>query len=208
MKSDDASPNKPPSAKAQQKERSRLTILASAAKLVRDKGIVGARVADVMQGAGLTVGGFYAHFDSKESLVDETLKQTAEAMRARIFADLESKPAEDRAEVVLKRYLSAAHRDDAVQGCPFPAVMGEIATTAPEHGATLSAQVKAMADALMRELPERREGSPPISNKHLALGLVAMMVGGLTIARATKNTELSDEMLRACRALGRLALGR
>src|SRR3954463_13771201 len=114
------------SAKIEQKERSHETILESAARLVRERGISGTRVADVMKGAGLTVGGFYAHFTSKEHLVDEALRRTAATLRDRLFSKLDEKPAEDRAEVVLKRYLSPAHRDEHLLGCPFPAVVGEI----------------------------------------------------------------------------------
>jgi TetR/AcrR family transcriptional regulator, transcriptional repressor for nem operon len=192
------------SPKAEQKSRTRAAILASAARLLRDRGIVGARVADVMEGAGLTVGGFYAHFPSKEALVDETLTRTAEAMRDRLFSRLDDKPEADRAEIVLKRYLAAAHRDETEIGCPFPAVAGEIATTAPEHAPALASQLEAMSDALRPLLPERAG----ISARHLALGLSALMIGGLTLARATRGTETSDELLRACRALGRVALGR
>jgi TetR/AcrR family transcriptional repressor of nem operon len=128
-------------AKAEQKERSHETILDSAARLVRERGIAGARVAEVMKGAGLTVGGFYAHFGSKEELVDEALRRTGNELRDRLFSRLEEKPEADRAEVVLKRYLSAAHRDEQTMGCPLPAVVGEIGTTAPEHRAALAEQV-------------------------------------------------------------------
>src|SRR5580692_10706186 len=117
------------SSKTEQKERSHETILDSAARLLREKGIAGARVAEVMKGAGLTVGGFYAHFASKEELIDEVLQRTAGATRERLFAGLEDKPEGDRAEVVLKRYLSPAHRDDTLHGCSLPAVVGEVGTT-------------------------------------------------------------------------------
>lgn len=191
-------------AKAEQKARTRASILGSSARLLRHRGIVGARVADVMEGAGLTVGGFYAHFASKEALVDETLATTASAMRERLFTGLTEKPEADRAEVVLKRYLAASHRDDAETGCPFPAITGEIATTAPEHATALAAQVDAMAKGLEVFVPARTG----LTARHLALGLTALMIGGLTLARATRGTELSDELLRACRALGKSALGR
>src|SRR2546429_343541 len=69
--------------KDERKELSHETILSSAARLVRERGIGGARVADVMEGAGLTVGGFYAHFASKAELVDETLRRTAAELLAR-----------------------------------------------------------------------------------------------------------------------------
>jgi TetR/AcrR family transcriptional repressor of nem operon len=190
------------SAKAEQKERTHETILASAARLLRSKGIAGARVADVMSGAGLTVGGFYAHFDSKEALVDDVLRLTAARLRERLFVGLEAKDEADRAEVVLKRYLSAAHRDDVEQGCPFPAVVGEVATTAHVHRDALAEQVETFAQELRQLLPRAERLAP----RHVALGLLALMVGGLGLARALRGTALSDEVIKACRAFGRLAL--
>jgi TetR/AcrR family transcriptional repressor of nem operon len=182
------------STKAEQKEKSHESILDSAAKLVRERGIAGARVADVMHGAGLTVGGFYAHFRSKEDLVDETLRRTGNTLRERLFSRLDEKPPEARAEVLLKRYLSAAHRDEQTMGCPFPAVVGEIGTTASEHTKALAEQVEALRAGLAEHLPPKRRA--------IALGLVALMVGGLSLARALRGTALSDEVIRACRSLG------
>ena len=185
-------------AKVEQKERSHETILESAARLVRERGISGAGVAEVMKGAGLTVGGFYAHFASKQELVDEALRRTGALLRDRLFARIDEKPQDDRAEVVLKRYLSAAHRDAGTLGCPLPAVVGEIATTAPEHGAVLAEQIDALSARLEDCLPKGRGAS----RRTLALGLLALMVGGLSLARALRGTALSDEVIRSCRALG------
>jgi TetR/AcrR family transcriptional repressor of nem operon len=190
------------STKAEQKERTHATILASAARLLRSKGIAGARVADIMSGAGLTVGGFYAHFGSKEALIDDTIRLTASRLRERLLAGLEAKDEADRAEVVLKRYLSAAHRDDVENGCPFPAVVGEVVTTAPEHREVLAEQVEKFAKELQRVLLRADRLAP----RHLAIGLLALMVGGLGLARAVRGTALSDEVIKACRAFGRLAL--
>jgi len=185
------------SAKSEQKKRSYEAIVASACSLLREKGIAGAKVADVMAGAGLTVGGFYAHFPSKEALVDEALRVTSSAMRASLFSRLES----GGAERVLRRYLSAAHRDDAAQGCPFPSVVGEVGTHAGEHAPAVAQAVSALAEEVARVLP----AEPAIAPRHLALGLVALMYGGLALARATRGSPLSDDVLRACRALGALA---
>lgn len=189
-------------AKAEQKERTHETILESAARLVRAKGISGARVAEVMKGAGLTVGGFYAHFASKEALVDDALRLTAARMRERLFVKLDEKDPADRAEVVLKRYLSVAHRDEVEHGCPFPAVIGEVATTAPEHSAVLAELVDAFAKELGAHLPT----GDGLHRRHLAIALFALMYGGLSLARALRGTELSDEVIKACRAFGRVAL--
>jgi TetR/AcrR family transcriptional repressor of nem operon len=191
-------------AKVEQKAQSHETILESAARMVRERGIAGARVADVMKGAGLTVGGFYAHFDSKEDLVDETLRRTAAMLREHLFSGIDKRPDKERAELILKRYLSRTHRDGEVLGCPFPAVVGEIATTAPEHGGALAETVDALASKLAELLPASREISPRL----LALGLVGLMYGGLSLARAVNGTTLSDEILQACRALGATATRR
>lgn len=192
------------SAKAEQKQRSHAAILDSADRLLRARGIAGASVADVMQGAGLTIGGFYAHFASKGALIDAALRRTAAAMRARLFARLDEKPAADRAEVVVKRYLSAAHRDAPRDGCPLPAVVGDVAISAPEHRDTLGEQLEAFAAELEPHLPSRPGAGP--SRRQLALAIIALMYGGISLARALRGTELSDDVLRACRALARIAV--
>lgn len=167
------------------------TILASAERLLRGQGIAGARVADVMKGAGLTVGGFYAHFKSKQDLVDQALRRTAAHLRDKLFAGLDRiEPPGNRHEVVIKRYLSAKHRDAETLGCPFPAVVGEIATTAPEHGPVLAEVLEALIAKLTDEVGDRRR----------AVGIAATMIGGLTLARATSGQPISDEILSACRA--------
>jgi TetR/AcrR family transcriptional repressor of nem operon len=186
--------------RTEQKEQSHERILESAARLLRERGIAGAGIADVMRGARLTVGGFYAHFASKEDLINETLARTACAMRDRLFFRIEEKPEAARIEVILKRYLSPAHRDDLVQGCPFPAVVGEVGTTAGAHSQALAEQVEALASRLEALLPPC--GALP--RRAVALGLVAVMIGGLSLARALRGTPLSDEVLRASRALGAL----
>ncbi len=193
------------SAKTEQKEQSHETILESAARLVRERGIAGAGVAQVMKGAGLTVGGFYAHFASKEALINEALRRTGAIMRDRLFDKIEDKPKADRAEVLLKRYLSVANRDQTTLGCPLPAVVGEIGSTAPEHAEVLSEQIGALAKEMETHLPKEVNDLTP---KHLALGLVALMYGGLSLARAVRGTPLSDEILKACRAVGKLVVNK
>lgn len=191
--------------KVEQKERTHDAILESAARIVREKGIAAAGVAEVMRGAGLTVGGFYAHFASKSALVDEAMRRTAAALTDMLFSRLEDKPVADRIVVVLKRYLSAAHRDLHTQGCVMPAVAGEIGTTAPEHRGFVRDQIELIAAGLARELPRDARRDRALSPRHLALGLFALMYGGLALSRALGPTPLSDEMLKACRALGTLA---
>jgi TetR/AcrR family transcriptional repressor of nem operon len=188
--------------KSEQKRQTHETILSSASRLLRERGIVGTRVADVMAGGRLTVGGFYAHFESKAELIDDALRRTGSKLRAALFSGLEKKPAADRAVVILKRYLSAAHRDLHTEGCPLPAVVGEIATAAPEHRQVLVEELEALADGLASQLP----AGGVLPRRQLAIGLAALLYGGLALARALRGTELSDEVLRAARALGTYAI--
>lgn len=194
--------------KADRKRRTHESILASAATLLRSRGIGGARVADVMEGAGLTVGGFYAHFASKKDLVDEALRQTCATLRDGLFGALGAGPERvpgERMRRILAAYLSRAHRDQSTLGCPFPAVVGEIGTTAPEHAEVLAEQLERMTDALVVHLPRNRPDEAKLPDAHArstALALVALLYGGLSLARATRGTPLSDEILAACRAAG------
>src|SRR5215471_6666187 len=157
-----------------QKAETRALILGSASRLLRERGIAGANVADVMKGAGLTVGGFYAHFGSKKALVDETLRSAIRETRAKLRSGLEGKSALERIETVLSRYLTAAHRDEPGEGCPLPAVMSEVATTERAYAKTLAAELPSWADAPSGFEPRG------ISARTVTLGLMALMVGGLT----------------------------
>ncbi|MET0342027.1 MAG: TetR/AcrR family transcriptional regulator [Polyangiales bacterium] len=188
-------------AKTERKERSHEGILDSAARLLREKGIAGAKVAEVMKGAGLTVGGFYAHFPSKEALVDEVFRRTSDRLRRELFDNLDDKAPADRAEIILKRYISARHRDNVERGCPLPATSGEVATTAPSHRDALEHQVSRLADEIARQVGP----VGGVEARHVALGMVALMVGALSLSRAVSSREVSDDILRAGRALGRLA---
>lgn len=188
-------------AKAEQKIRTHEAILQSAARLLRQRGIAGARVADVMSAAGLTVGGFYAHFASKEALVDDALQRTGAELRQKLFDGLDDKSPEERADSVIKRYLSITHRDYPEGGCAMATVATEVALTAPEHRDALGRQVGAFVEALIANLPP---GAMP--RRTLALGLVATFVGGISLARALRGSDLSNDVLKASRAFARAAL--
>jgi TetR/AcrR family transcriptional repressor of nem operon len=190
------------SIKAEQKLRTHARILDSAMGLIRVRGIGGASVADVMKGAGLTVGGFYAHFGSKEALVEAALRRTGRALREQLFTELESKPEADRALVILKRYVSRAHRDAPGDGCALPAVVGELATNAAAQRVPVAEEIDELVSAFTRHLP----ALGGVSRRQLALGLFALMYGGLALARALAGTKLSDELIEACRALGAAVL--
>lgn len=186
------------SVRMDRKQQTHEKIIAAAARLVRERGISGTSVADAMGGAGLTVGGFYAHFKTRKHLIDEALQRAASEVRALLFSSLEKTPPEARAAAVLDRYLSRAHRDEPDLRCPFPSVLGEIATSG-EHREALGEAVEALATELEHVLPAGKKGERRVR----ALGLLGVMVGSLSLSRALAGTKLSDELLLAGRKAGR-----
>lgn len=189
------------SAKSEQKERTHETILASAARRLRLHGVSGASVAEVMHGAGLTVGGFYAHFRSKDELVVETLERCGNEMRARLLAGLEEWAPPERVEMILRRYLSRTHREDVEGGCALPAFVGDVVTSG-QHRDALAHEITTLADAIEAHHP----AIAAAPRRQRALAAIALMVGGLSLSRALRGTALSDEILKACRAYGRAAM--
>ena len=189
------------SSKAEQRERTHGAILASAARLLRHRGIGGMSVADVMGGAGLTVGGFYAHFASKEALVERSIGTALAQLRAILFRGLAGQPAREIAVRILKRYLSRDHRDAIDDGCALPAMISEVATgREAAMRPVIGRELEAMIASFVEVLP-----GDPVRARALALGATALMVGGLVLARATEGA-LSDEIITAARAFGAAAI--
>jgi TetR/AcrR family transcriptional repressor of nem operon len=188
------------SARTEQKERTRQDIMASAIRLLREKGISGASVAEVMKGAGLTVGGFYAHFDSKEALVGASVRQSMREMWSQLLASAGEAKGAEALNFVVRRYLSRSHRDNPAQGCPLPAVVGEAAQAGEPVREAIADEVAAYADALGERLGGERS-----ARRHRGLAILALMYGGLSLARAMRGTPLSDDILKACRDFAREA---
>jgi TetR/AcrR family transcriptional repressor of nem operon len=171
-----------PRASRQDAERHRDQIVDAAARLFREHGIDGVSVPDLMATAGLTHGGFYRHFDSKEALV---------ALATARMVDEHTERAADEAELV-QRYLTGDHREDPGHGCPVAALAGEVARTPLDSPvrAELIRGVHAFADELMRLGGHERDE---------ALARLSTLVGALVLARATEGDPLSDEILAAAR---------
>ena len=179
------------------KQRTRERILASAGRVFRRKGYAGSGVDELMREAGLTHGGFYAHFASKEALFAETvaraLGQTVELMEKEA-GDLEG-VAWLRGAV--RRYLSRAHLEAVEEGCPMPTLVSEL-------GRAGDAPREAFEERMLTLLAEVAEKAPPglgLDPADRTLATVALCVGGVSLARAVKDPVLADRILAACRNL-------
>jgi TetR/AcrR family transcriptional repressor of nem operon len=173
----------------------------SAVDLLKRRGLTDASVPEVMSGAGLTVGGFYAHFPSKEVLAEEAVRE-ALAERRRVFLERSDQDGwRPRLESALLEYFSQRHRDDRAGGCPMPRASIEAAQN--RTAATVFAEELAkMADAFQTGRDPASQRAP----REAALGCLALMVGGMIIARAVEGTPLSDEILTATTRFGAASL--
>jgi TetR/AcrR family transcriptional repressor of nem operon len=187
--------------KTKQKQESREAIAASAASLLRQRGIKASSVMDVMKGAGLTVGGFYNHFDSKEDLFVETLQKAARASWDRLLHSAKGDSPRSRTLSVIRSYLSRKHRNCKDEGCLLPSTAPEVAREGGPYRSAfeqeLSRFIKSFA-IMLDAGPESREK---------AVGLIALMYGALSLSRAVEGTRLSDEFLQAGKKLSEAVIG-
>src|SRR5260221_2581283 len=172
----------PTSRQTLKKRRTHERILASAGRIARKTGLAAASVSRVMRGAGLTIGGFYAHFRSKRAMDAEVVQATLGDSSIPWSVD---------------RYLTSAHRDNARHGCAFPAMLSEVARA---DEPTRMAMARAL-DARARELAGPARGRRGAAARQRALATLALCLGGLALARAMRGHPASDEVLTACRAL-------
>jgi TetR/AcrR family transcriptional repressor of nem operon len=186
--------------KTKQKQMSRDAIAASAATLLRERGIRASSVMDVMKGAGLTVGGFYNHFDSKEELFVETLRNATGANWDQLLKSAKGDSPHSRALSVITRYLSRKHRDNKETGCLLPSAAPEVARAGEPYRSALEKELNGIVSSLASMLDSGAE------SREESLGLIALMYGGLSLSRAVADTRLSDEFLRAAKKLGERAL--
>lgn len=173
------------------KSKTRERILEAACNALVQQGPVEPSVNDVMSAAGLTVGGFYAHFESKEALMLEAFRHLLGERRAMLAQADPSLGGDARRALVATFYLSRKHRDATHDlGCPLPNALGDMQRLPEAFRAALAEHI----DLMTAQLAERPEDIDKV------LADLALMVGGLALARALGGTELSDRILRAAKS--------
>jgi TetR/AcrR family transcriptional regulator, transcriptional repressor for nem operon len=175
------------------KRETRGRIIASAARRFRDEGYGSASVADIMSEAGLTHGGFYAHFGSKEELLVEAIAHAAdEALSARTPVGEQRGP--EWLESFVALYLNEQHRADRAGGCPLAALGGDVARGGDLPRASYGAAVASFADALASRLD-----GPEQWRQETAQTVMSMCVGALVLARAGLDHREAQTLFAACR---------
>jgi TetR/AcrR family transcriptional repressor of nem operon len=166
---------------------SRARIVKAAASKFREQGIVATGLADFMKAAGMTHGGFYKHFDSKDQLVAEAVAGAA----CEILDLLSSQASLDDA---LAGYLSTSFRDQAGQGCPLSALGSELARSDIQTRIAASAAFEKFVKIVAEKLPSELDAE---ERRQRALLTVTAMIGAMTMARVVNDPDSSLEILRA-----------
>jgi len=172
------------------KEVTHERIVEAAARAIRRSGYDGTSVADIMKEAGLTHGGFYAHFASREAMLAEAADRAGAEAVAASTCVAAAAPPEQALRRLLHAYLSKEHANSVETGCPVAALGSEMPRQAPEIRRAATRRIKEMIDVVARQSPDW--GQP--GAHELALVTVATMVGALVLARAVDDSKLSDTL--------------
>lgn len=170
----------------------RQRIIRAAAVEFCQKGIGGTGLSELMAAAGLTHGGFYRHFNSKDQIVAEACAAAAEVLVGRLAASASKKSAHSGLKMIAASYLSAAHRDGPSDGCPLAALGSEIARCDEATRAAATEAFLKLVNVIAAQFGKTR---PDVARRR-ALVAASMMIGGLTMSRIVTDSELSAAILQ------------
>jgi TetR/AcrR family transcriptional regulator, transcriptional repressor for nem operon len=177
------------------KTKTRRRILKNASRQIRARGLSGSGVAGVMKASGLTVGGFYKHFRSKDDLVIEALAQGLEEVRERYMRFASDAPPGQEWKEIVRHYLSVEHCDHPEAGCPMAALSSEISRATPAMKLRISNLIKEHAGHMAPIMPGRNAAE----KEHNLICIVAAMNGAIGMARMSAEPERRKAILDTVR---------
>jgi TetR/AcrR family transcriptional repressor of nem operon len=172
----------------------REAIVEAAGSLFREKGFSGIGVADIMQAAGLTHGGFYGHFKSKDDLAAEA-SRVVMARSAELWTKTLEEHPNDALGVLVERYLSAKMRDDRSRSCIFASLGADAARQGKPVRKAFGEGLRPLIDVLTKLVPGAK-----VVRRRKALAAMSQLVGAIVLARAVDDADFSDEILAASKA--------
>jgi TetR/AcrR family transcriptional regulator, transcriptional repressor for nem operon len=170
-------------------------ILDVATRLFRERGIDGIGVSDLMKAAGLTHGGFYGHFESKEDLVAQACRRAVGRMRQN-WINVVDQATGDPLEALAATYLTPKHRDGAGRGCPMAALGPEVARQGPAARHAMTEELRPFLEYLSGVVT----GGSRSLRRRKALATYASLVGAMVVSRVVDDPNLSNEVLAAVAA--------
>ena len=189
---------------AAHKAVTRERILAAADRLMKARGIAATSVAEVMREAGLTVGGFYAHFPSKEALAEEALLYGLERSVDRLLTALS--PITDKhawLRALIARYLAQVEDPALEHACPMTLLLPDVARSDRDARNAFAARTGALLDRIADKFPE----IAGMSRREAALAVYTSCVGAVSVARAVVSPEARQRIVRTTEGLLVRALG-
>jgi TetR/AcrR family transcriptional regulator, transcriptional repressor for nem operon len=185
-----------PRVSRQQTDANRATIAEAAARLIRERGIDGLSVADLMASAGLTHGGFYGHFESKQALAASACRtafeQSVQRWQRRVASAADAPAART---ALIEAFLSRASRNSPGSSCPATALAADVARQSPQ--APVRAAYLEGTEALLGILSALEPGEDAAHARRTAVAEFSLLLGALLLARATAGHDLSEEFLAA-----------
>lgn len=178
------------------REETRRKVVEAASRAFRAGGLSEVSVPKLMAEAGLTHGGFYFHFDSKEALIAEACAAGMQETAAQMDEAATTAPEGRAVEAIIRRYLSPQHREVPEQGCVLPTLGGQLARHSDEVRAEFTLGLQEFLRVVTRHLGGAAEDE--VSDE--ALVLVSSMAGAMLIARSVADRDMSDRTLDAARA--------
>jgi TetR/AcrR family transcriptional repressor of nem operon len=175
-----------------QKAKTRERILDAAATVFRRDGFAAGGVDAVMGEAGLTAGAFYAHFPSKDALFAEAVVHALRKSTIYAGPHLDGLSGAAWVAAAAGRYLSVRHRERPESGCPLPPLLSEVARGPAEAKVGFEGELRAVAELVGGHLPNPEDN---------AFAVLALMVGGMALARGVADQALSERILAACRSV-------
>ena len=172
----------------------RQRIVDTASHEFRENGIAGTGLSELMGAAGLTQGGFYKHFESKDQLVAEAIERSFDQVTGDFWAaSIKGKSPDAAFRAIVDGYLSAKHRDHSAEGCPLSALGTELRRSGEQIAEVATEGMKQMIELIAEQL---EAGVSPEQAKKRATAVLSAMVGGMVLARLANNVRLSGTILR------------
>jgi TetR/AcrR family transcriptional repressor of nem operon len=176
-----------------EKAKTHERIVAIASRRFREEGLAGIGIADLMKEAGLTVGGFYKHFNSRDALVAEAVGGALELWKRQVNAASGGPPV--TYESLVDEYLSEAHRNHPGTGCPVSALAGDLARSDKRTRALVSRKIRDNIELLATLIQNTNETDRGRARSQAVLTYCAL-VGAIVMARAVSDEQLSREILK------------
>ena len=170
-------------------------IVKNASVLLREKGADGIGVAGLMKEAGLTHGGFYAHFESRDALIGEAFAHAMDQTTRRWRKRAEQAPEDQRLASVVNGYLTPSHRDDVGNGCALPALGAEVLRANPKTRKSAALKLEDMIGMIADQMPPSKAKAA----RRDAIATLSVMLGALVLARMAGTGDFSSEILAAGR---------